>query len=106
MFLVGLTGGIATGKSTVSTMMKDMGVPVVDADLIARQSKDAMKDLFDTLPFYPSTSISSKSSHLSSYLIAPNFILSFRFYSLLPRIVYSAFYFSLLSQITVSFFCF
>lgn len=37
MFLVGLTGGIATGKSTVSTMMKDMGVPVVDADLIARQ---------------------------------------------------------------------
>lgn len=37
MFLVGLTGGIATGKSTVSSMMKDMGVPVVDADLIARQ---------------------------------------------------------------------
>lgn len=39
MFLVALTGGIATGKSTVSTMMKEMGVPVVDADLIARQSK-------------------------------------------------------------------
>ncbi|XP_068215594.1 dephospho-CoA kinase [Palaemon carinicauda] len=37
MFLVGLTGGIATGKSTVSCMVKDMGVPVVDADLIARQ---------------------------------------------------------------------
>lgn len=37
MFLVGLTGGIASGKSTVSCMMKEMGVPVVDADLIARQ---------------------------------------------------------------------
>uniref|UniRef100_A0A0P4VWC2 Dephospho-CoA kinase domain-containing protein n=1 Tax=Scylla olivacea TaxID=85551 RepID=A0A0P4VWC2_SCYOL len=37
MFLVGLTGGIASGKSTVSTMMKEMGVPVVDADLIARE---------------------------------------------------------------------
>ncbi|XP_037800029.1 dephospho-CoA kinase-like [Penaeus monodon] len=37
MFLVGLTGGIATGKSTVSLMMKELGVPVVDADLIARQ---------------------------------------------------------------------
>ncbi|XP_069954325.1 dephospho-CoA kinase [Cherax quadricarinatus] len=37
MFLVGLTGGIATGKSTVSAMIRDMGIPVVDADLIARQ---------------------------------------------------------------------
>ncbi|XP_071538363.1 dephospho-CoA kinase [Panulirus ornatus] len=37
MFLVGLTGGIATGKSTVSTMIQEMGIPVVDADLIARQ---------------------------------------------------------------------
>lgn len=45
MFLVGLTGGIATGKSTVSTMMKDLGVPVVDADLIARQSKDGTDNL-------------------------------------------------------------
>lgn len=42
MFLVGLTGGIATGKSTVSNMMREMGVPVVDADLIARQSKDTL----------------------------------------------------------------
>lgn len=38
MFLVGLTGGIATGKSTVSLMLKELGVPVIDADLIARQS--------------------------------------------------------------------
>lgn len=37
MFLVGLTGGIATGKSTVSTMIQEMGIPVVDADLIAKQ---------------------------------------------------------------------
>ncbi|KAI1289469.1 Dephospho-CoA kinase domain-containing protein [Halotydeus destructor] len=37
MFLVGLTGGIATGKSTVSKIMTEEGVPVVDADLIARQ---------------------------------------------------------------------
>ena len=37
MFLVGLTGGIATGKSTVSRLLLDSGVEVVDADLIARQ---------------------------------------------------------------------
>ncbi|XP_022786079.1 dephospho-CoA kinase domain-containing protein-like, partial [Stylophora pistillata] len=32
-----LTGGIATGKSTVSRILKDLGCPVVDADLIARE---------------------------------------------------------------------
>ena len=37
MFLVGLTGGIGTGKSSASTIFRELGVPVVDADLIARQ---------------------------------------------------------------------
>lgn len=37
MFLVGLTGGIATGKSTVSGMFSELGVVVIDADLIARE---------------------------------------------------------------------
>ncbi|THH01649.1 hypothetical protein EW026_g1084 [Hermanssonia centrifuga] len=35
--VVGLTGGIATGKSTVSAQLKSFGLPVVDADLIARE---------------------------------------------------------------------
>ena len=39
MFIVGLTGGIATGKSTVSRIFKDLGCPVVDADEIAREGK-------------------------------------------------------------------
>jgi len=37
MLVVGLTGGIATGKSTVSTLLKSYNVPIIDADLIARQ---------------------------------------------------------------------
>nr|CUU98150.1 hypothetical transcript [Hymenolepis microstoma] len=40
MFLVGLTGGIATGKSTVSDLLKSKGVPVIDADVIARDLVD------------------------------------------------------------------
>lgn len=36
MRLVGLTGGIASGKSTVSNLFKDASVPVVDADVVAR----------------------------------------------------------------------
>ncbi|KAJ2494213.1 Dephospho-CoA kinase [Coemansia sp. RSA 2052] len=37
MLIVGLTGGIATGKSTVSQALKARGVPVIDADVIAHQ---------------------------------------------------------------------
>lgn len=36
MRIVGLTGGIASGKSTVSNLFKASGVPVVDADVVAR----------------------------------------------------------------------
>ncbi|MDK1716690.1 dephospho-CoA kinase [Dellaglioa algida] len=36
-YILGLTGGIATGKSTVSHIFKNSNVPVIDADIIARQ---------------------------------------------------------------------
>lgn len=34
---VGLTGGIASGKSTVADMFAGLGVPVIDTDVIARE---------------------------------------------------------------------
>lgn len=34
--VIGLTGGIASGKSTVSNMLKEMGMRVIDADIEAR----------------------------------------------------------------------
>ncbi|KAL5274783.1 dcakd family protein [Megaselia abdita] len=37
MFLVAITGGIASGKSTVSNVFKANGITVIDADVIARQ---------------------------------------------------------------------
>ncbi len=47
--LVGLTGGIATGKSTVAAYFSAAGVPVIDADRIARRvvkrSLPAWKDI-------------------------------------------------------------
>ncbi|KAJ3242019.1 hypothetical protein HDU81_008891 [Chytriomyces hyalinus] len=37
MRILGLTGGIATGKSTVSNILRAEKFPIVDADLIARE---------------------------------------------------------------------
>ena len=36
-FRIGLTGGIACGKSTVASMFAKLGVPVIDTDEIARE---------------------------------------------------------------------
>ncbi len=37
LLLVGLTGGVATGKSTVSAMFRALGCVIIDADLLARE---------------------------------------------------------------------
>ncbi|XP_074748385.1 dephospho-CoA kinase domain-containing protein isoform X1 [Strix uralensis] len=37
MFLVGLSGGIASGKSTVVAILRELGCAVIDADVIARE---------------------------------------------------------------------
>src|SRR6266404_2653652 len=37
MNLLGLTGGVGMGKSTASSLLADLKVPVVDTDVLARQ---------------------------------------------------------------------
>jgi dephospho-CoA kinase len=37
LFRIALTGGIATGKTYVATRLREAGVPVIDADLLARE---------------------------------------------------------------------
>ncbi len=36
-YVVGLTGGIGSGKSTIAYLFQALGVPVVDADIVARE---------------------------------------------------------------------
>lgn len=38
MYLVGLTGGVAAGKSTVATRWRELGAIEIDADLLAREA--------------------------------------------------------------------
>lgn len=51
---IGLTGGIASGKSTVSEMLRRRGVPVVDADVLAREAvapgSDALQSIASRWP--------------------------------------------------------
>lgn len=36
-YRIGLTGGIASGKSTVAELFAELGIPVIDTDIIARE---------------------------------------------------------------------
>ena len=35
MYIIGITGGIGTGKSTVAGLCREAGLPVLDADEIS-----------------------------------------------------------------------
>lgn len=52
MYIVGLTGGIGSGKTTVSTMLAERGAAVVDADVLAREvvepGTDGLREVVET----------------------------------------------------------
>jgi len=47
--IIGLTGGIASGKSTVARMLAELGAPVVDADALARRVVEPGQPAFDDI---------------------------------------------------------
>ena len=52
MLVIGLTGGIASGKTTVSEQLDGLGAEIINADLVGHQvylpGTDAYKDIIDT----------------------------------------------------------
>ncbi|OFI07237.1 dephospho-CoA kinase [Clostridium acetireducens DSM 10703] len=49
MIKVGLTGGIGTGKSTVSNMFRERKIPIVDADIVAREVLKLYPEILSTI---------------------------------------------------------
>lgn len=47
--VLGLTGGIASGKSTVARILEELGAPVVDADVLARRVVEPGQPAFDDI---------------------------------------------------------
>jgi dephospho-CoA kinase len=51
IYTVGLTGGIGSGKSTVANFFQDLGITIIDADVIARElvipNSPALKKIVD-----------------------------------------------------------
>lgn len=47
MLKVGLTGGIGSGKSTVSAMFREVGFKIIDADVVAREVLNIYPEILD-----------------------------------------------------------
>ena len=47
MIKIGLTGGIGSGKSTVSAMLKEAGFPIIDADIIAKSVLEKYPEILE-----------------------------------------------------------
>lgn len=67
MRIIGLTGGIATGKSTVSRLVAAQGIPIVDGDLLSRvltipqgEALPAIRASFGEGVFFPDGTLDRK----------------------------------------------
>jgi dephospho-CoA kinase len=54
MFLVGLTGGVAAGKSSAANIFRELGVPIIDADAIAREIVEPGEAAYNEIRYYKS----------------------------------------------------
>ena len=64
MLLVGLTGNIASGKSTVAQLFSERGATIIDADVLARRAVERGSRAFDAIVRRWGTSVLSPDGHL------------------------------------------
>jgi dephospho-CoA kinase len=64
MLLVGLTGNIASGKSTVAQLLSEHGATIIDADVLARRAVERGSPAFDAIVRRWGTSVLAPDGHL------------------------------------------
>lgn len=65
MFVIGLTGGIGSGKSTVADYFRSLDVPVIDADLITRELVEPGQEALNEIIKYFGDEIIQHDGHLN-----------------------------------------
>ena len=70
MKIIGVTGGIGSGKSTVSSTLRDLGAAVVDADVISRSVTVSGGRAYEELVEYFGSEIVSESGEIDRAKLA------------------------------------
>ncbi|HJQ19566.1 MAG TPA: dephospho-CoA kinase [Gemmatimonadaceae bacterium] len=65
MLLVGLTGNIASGKSTVAQLLSERGATIIDADVLSRRAVERGTRAFDAIVHRWGTSVLEPDGHLN-----------------------------------------
>lgn len=64
-YIVGLTGGIGSGKSTIAEYFSALGVPIIDADVVSRQIVEKGSPLLDKIAQHFGNTILTKRGELN-----------------------------------------
>lgn len=60
--IIGLTGGIASGKSTVSGIFKELGLKIVDADKVAKEISETTESIKKIIEIFGNDIVDEKGS--------------------------------------------
>ncbi|NMB32791.1 MAG: dephospho-CoA kinase [Clostridium sp.] len=70
MKVIGVTGGIGSGKSTVSGILRDLGAVIIDADIIARDVIKKGLGAYNELVSYFGAGILDKTNEIDRHSLA------------------------------------
>lgn len=67
--LIGLTGGIASGKSVVANVLKDLGIAVIDTDVVAREVVEKNKPAYNEIVSFFGEKILNKEKDIARNIL-------------------------------------
>jgi dephospho-CoA kinase len=70
MLRVGLTGGLASGKSTVATMLRALGAKLIEADELGRALMEPGKEIFSSIVAHFGPEVLAADGHLDRASLA------------------------------------